>query len=695
MIVKHIPARPAGRDATVERAAHARNLIDYLRLPEKESEEKAYQVAYMLAEKLGDTKGERLFHIGGRGFVSTDIEGQRAEMIAVAQSAKRSPNPIDHWLLSWREGELPTSGQVDGAVALFLEHLGVADQPCIYACHGDTDNRHVHLAINRYDPIARRMVEINDGFTREAAHQAVALIIDRFGWQAEADARYEVVNGRAVLTASAGARIAEGRKGIRPKAAAFENRTGYRSAQRIAQEDAVPLIKAAASWRDLHAALAAVGIAYDATGTNGVMLTVGGERVRASSVDRAITRTRLEKRLGAFEPREAALAIPARDPDGDRFPEAFRADEYRAERERWRRWQETRRAERAADRILPENAIDKARGAARQRAAPPKRPPPDLESWYYHCREGAFAARWRHRRRAALLPALVGIGRAGVDLPGEVDGYRGFPCSDGTRYACGPDEPTAFIDRGDRIEVAATDDKALLAALRLAAIKFDGKVAVRGSAAFRERAFALAQANGLGPIFTDADLAARHASLRPSGGRVQQRATERQPVLPTATTLKSEKLSDNRQDDNSRSPRAGIHKSTRPRPHGLGPVAGLAGLRALSSIGMDRRSRAADGLLPGVPRDHVRGRTADHEVRGAGRHAVAASGASANTPAEDPMPPAGVDVVKPDTAVAPRKRLLDLAREIGPPTRHVVSKGGDAPAPPSPTGGRGRGEQGR
>jgi hypothetical protein len=513
VIVKHIPARPAGRNATVERAAHARNLVDYLRLPEKDSAEKAYQVAYMLAEKLGDTRGERLFHIGGRGFISMDIEGQRAEMIAVAQSAKRSPNPIDHWLLSWREGELPTPAQVDATVALFLEHLGVAGQPCIYACHGDTDNRHVHMAINRYDPVARRMIEINDGFTHEAAHQAVALIVDRFGWAAEADARYEVAGGRPVLTASAQARIAAGRESIRPNAAAFENRTGYRSAQRIAQEDAVPLIKAAASWRELHDTLAAIGIGYDVTGTNGVTLTVGGERVKASTVDRAITRTRLEKKLGVFEPRDASAAIATRSPVGDRLPEAFRAEEYRAECERWRRWQEGRRAGRAAA-VQPMTAVAKARAGARQLAKPPDRPPPDLESWYYARREGVFAERWRRRQRVAAFPALTGLARAGVDLPERIDGYRAFPCSDGTRYARGPNEPTAFVDRGDRIEVVAKEDVALLAALRLAMIRFDGKVSVRGDADFRERVFVIAEAHGLGQVLADADFVARREAAR-------------------------------------------------------------------------------------------------------------------------------------------------------------------------------------
>ncbi len=515
MIVKHIPARPAGRNATVERARHARNLVDYLRQPEKQSAEKDYQVAYMLSEKLGDTKGERLFHIGARNFVSTDIDGQRAEMIAVAQAASRSPNPIDHWLLSWREGELPTPAEIDETVAMFVGHLGVGGQPCIYACHGDTDNRHVHLALNRYDPLSRRMIEINDGFTREAAHQAVALIVDRFGWQAEADARYAVVDGRPVLAAGAAARQEEGRKPIGAKAAAFENRTGYRSAQRVVQEEAVPRIKAAQSWHDLHAALAEVGIRYDLVGTNGVTLTVGNERVKASSVDRAITRTQVEKRLGAFEPRGAAINDVPRDPNGDRLAEAFRADEYRAECERWRRYQQGRREQRAAVAGVNRDEIEKANPSARESQSRPMRPPPDLESWYYARREGAFAVRWRHRLQVTELPALNGIARSRTDLPGEIDGYHGYPCSDGVRYARGPEEPTAFLDRGTKIGIVIQDDEAMLAALRLAALKFDGKVSVNGDEQFRERTFRIAQRSGLGHVLTDTDLAARWQAVLP------------------------------------------------------------------------------------------------------------------------------------------------------------------------------------
>jgi len=530
VIVKHIPARPAGRNATIERARHARNLVDYLRQPEKQSAEKDYQVTYMLREGLGDTKGERLFHIGARNFVSTDITGQRAEMIAIAQMASRSPNPIDHWLLSWREGELPTLAEIDETVAMFVEHLGVGNQPCIYACHGDTDNRHVHLALNRYDPLSERMIEINDGFTREAAHQAIALIVDRFGWQAEADARYDVVNSKLVMAADAAARQKAGCKPLCPKATSFENRTGYRSAQRIVQEDAVPRIKAARSWNDLHATLAEVGIRYDIVGTNGVTLTVGDERVKASGIDRAITRTQVEKRLGPFEPRGEEIHEVSRNPHSDRLADAFRADEYRAECERWRQQQQIRREQRSFPAGLAREEGEQAQPAAGEIQPPLTRPPPNLESFYYVRREGVFAKRWRHRFDVEDLPHFSGVAQGKSGLPTEIDGYHGYPCSDGTRYARGPDEPTAFLDRGPNIAVVIQDDEAMLAALRLAALKFDGKVSVNCDKQFRGRTFEIAQRHGLGHVLADADLAAEWRAL-------QSKATSQGPTQSTIVPI--------------------------------------------------------------------------------------------------------------------------------------------------------------
>jgi hypothetical protein len=37
-------------------------------------------------------------------------------MIALAEEATRSKDPVDHWLLSWKEGEQPTHAQCREAV---------------------------------------------------------------------------------------------------------------------------------------------------------------------------------------------------------------------------------------------------------------------------------------------------------------------------------------------------------------------------------------------------------------------------------------------------------------------------------------------------------------------------------------------------------------------------------------------------
>ena len=684
MIVKKVPARPAGRNATVERAAHARRLVDYLRLPEKASAEKAYMVAYMLEEKLGDTTGERLFHIGGRGFVSTTVEGQRAEMMAVAQSAKRSPSPVDHWLLSWSEGELPTPGEVDEVVAIFTEHLGVADQPCIYACHGDTDNRHVHLALNRYDPITRRMIEINDGFNREAAHQAVALIVDRFGWKAERDARYEVVDGRPVLTASAQARIAAGREAILPKAAAFENRTGYRSAQRIAQEQAVPLIMAARSWAALHAGLAAIGITYDVVGTNGVTIAVGGERVKASSVDRAVTRTRLEKRLGAFQPPIAGVQVQPRIPEHDRLADAFRADEYRAEQERWRAWQERKRAARTTPSST--SVTEPAGAAARERQKPISRPPPNLESWYYAHGEGTFVRRWRNRHNPEALPALVGIESIDGAIPEEIDGYRGYACADGVRYARGPEAPMAFIDRGRQIDVVSDQDEALLAALRLAAAKFDGRITIRGSAEFCERAFVIAEANGLAQTVTNPDYAERKAALlraeiaKHAGDVRDDHVGQPAPAdAQTKTTIPQLKvsLSDRPATAGTAPYRGRIPQSARRRASGFRPSPGLASLQGLQKLGLDDRSGRAEGVLPVLPRDGVWGREPVHlEMRGSERGDEVTPTSTASGGGDENSARAYKSTTSPHAEPAKRGGgLAALAAGLPPPTCPTVAKG--------------------
>lgn len=429
MIVKKIPARRDSRHGGSRRAKHVRNLVDYMRSPDKDDDLKEYLVAYMASAGL-DHGPERLLHIGARNFVCDGLDEQRAEMMAVAQAAVRSANPVDHWLLSWREGEFPSVRQVDEAVEMFVDELGLAQHQCIYALHGDTHNRHVHIALNRYNQETGKVQTINKGFFLEAAHKAVARIVDRFGWQPEAEARYVMAFGQPILSAPARKKMENGRRPLLLGAAAYEVRTGYRSAQRIAQEEALPILSQASTWADVHAALAARGITYEKKGSNGAVISVGDDNVNASNVSRNITITRLQKRLGEYEPRDPAILVVERDGGTDRFPDAFRADEYRKEVTRWQK------------------ASPEQRKSLRLR-----RPPSDLETWLHLANEHAAAEGWRHRKFSLdEMDAIVADYPLRGDIQQEVEGFRPHRCASGIRYAR-ENSGSAFVECENRIVI--------------------------------------------------------------------------------------------------------------------------------------------------------------------------------------------------------------------------------------------------
>jgi hypothetical protein len=95
-------------------------------------------------------------------------------------------------------------------------------------------------------------------------------------------------------------------------AARAEIYRGEESAARWVIEVVGPIATKASSWADLHAALDEHRIIYEARGS-GAVIVVDGITVKASTC-RAASRTRLEKRLGAFQPRSEGVGHqPSRD----------------------------------------------------------------------------------------------------------------------------------------------------------------------------------------------------------------------------------------------------------------------------------------------------------------------------------------------------------------------------------------------
>ena len=264
-----------------------------------------------LVNYITNGENEKVFYANGIGFSSNNPNVQREEMVSLAAEAPRSWSPVYHYILSFQEGEKPTKQQVDEAVIILMKHMGLKDHQAIYALHQDTDNYHIHIAVNRIHPETCKSVEINKGFDVKAGHQAIALIEHKQGWKSEKNARYTVLdNGKLVERAQAQNRQRQPSQKQRD----MENRTGEKSAQRIAIENAATIINQAQSWEELHREMALKGMRYEKTGS-GATIFVGDIGVKASSVDRKASFSKLQKRLGEFQSAPRQVKVIERSPE--------------------------------------------------------------------------------------------------------------------------------------------------------------------------------------------------------------------------------------------------------------------------------------------------------------------------------------------------------------------------------------------
>lgn len=453
MIVKKV--KNPRKSAT--KAARVRGLADYIAAPERAGSD------------------EKCIHAGARGFLSSDLESQKAEMLALAQEAVRSKDTINHYVISWREGEQPTPKQVEGAIDIFLHELGLKDHQAIYGLHADTDNLHLHLAVNRVHPETLKVIKPNKGFDIEAAHRAIARIEHAQGWQREQHGRYQVTEKGRELELD---RVPRDPDRLRQPASPkrdMEQRTGEKSAERIAIEEGAPVIRRATSWQQMHRELAERGMRYEKTGS-GAILRVGEIRIKASSADREASLARLQRRLGPYE------AAPERQPVAERAPEpvqrdvpgwatyiagrkAHQADKSAARSiatlDRSRRqeserrqlagqhelrrtqllqggWQGRGELREALQSILAaEQAAEKAelagrhlseRGQQREQARQRFGAYPDLEQWQRQRGRPELAERWRYRERARARASepqqLKGRGDD-VAAPRDIRGFVG------------------------------------------------------------------------------------------------------------------------------------------------------------------------------------------------------------------------------------------------------------------------------
>ena len=542
MIVKKVPS-----SKVKNKSASIRDLTDYIREPHNQNPD------------------EKVLYANGRAFLCDDHAAQREEMVALAAESVRSKNPVNHYVISWREGEQPSPEQVEEAVSIFTEELGLREHQAIYALHKDTDNIHLHIAINRVHPETLKAVKINNGFDIEAAHKAIARIEHAQGWQREQNGRYQVLENGEL-----GREHYDPDKPRQPdqRKRDMENRTGEKSAERVAIENGAAIIKQAQSWEQLHRELAAQGMRYEKTGS-GATVFVGDVGVKASDVDRNASLSKMQKRLGQYQPAPQRQQVAQREPepikpdvpgwkDYINGRKAHYAEKNAAKLEQDKRQEQERKAlqeqqkarrdelmrgnwkgkgevlnairsviaaEQAAEKAALKEKQQKEREQHRQRF----RPYPDLEQWQRMQKSPELAEQWRHR---ASEPQRIEGDRDEPPTPRDIRAYQPEIHGKQVHYTrkedAGAGRGVSFVDKGKSIDIHDWRDRdTTLAALQLSAQKW-GSFTVTGNDEYKAMCAKLAAEHGF--KITNPEL---QESIQQERQRIQQ---ER------AQAMKSEQL---------------------------------------------------------------------------------------------------------------------------------------------------------
>ena len=185
-----------------------------------------------------------------------------------------------HLVLSFPEGERLSNAQLNEIEERFCEALGFHEHQRISVVHDDTDNLHIHIAINKIHP---RKLTIHNPYYD---YKKVATLCE----QIEQEYGLTQVNHET--------RIDKTERIIQD----IESKAGVESLLGWIRRECLDDIKRADNWQDLHQILQNHGLEIKERGNGLVFASSSGVAVKASSVDRSLSKPNLIKRLGAFEP---------------------------------------------------------------------------------------------------------------------------------------------------------------------------------------------------------------------------------------------------------------------------------------------------------------------------------------------------------------------------------------------------------
>lgn len=185
-----------------------------------------------------------------------------------------------HMLISFAPGEYPSEEVLKTIEDRIVASIGFKEHQRISVVHHDTDNLHVHIAINKIHPESFNLIEPYKAY-KTLANVATELELE-FGLQIT---NHQPCKGRSENLADD-----------------MEQHAGIESLMNWMKRHCSAQIDTATSWEEVHSILAQNSLQIRIRANGFVFCDDKGLMVKASSVSRSFSKKNLESRLGEFMP---------------------------------------------------------------------------------------------------------------------------------------------------------------------------------------------------------------------------------------------------------------------------------------------------------------------------------------------------------------------------------------------------------
>ena len=253
MIAKHVPMRSAGKS---DFAGLARYITD------KQSKEHRLGNVYM-TNCDAETVRDAITEILATQQINTRAKGDKTY----------------HLIVSFRAGEQPSDAILKAVEERISAGLGYGEHQRITAVHNDTDNLHLHIAINKIHP--RKNTIHEPYYSHRTLSDLCSTLEQEFGLERD---------NHMPRQCAAAARAND-----------MECHAGIESLVGWIKRECLDAIRGAQSWAELHQQMRDNGLELALRGNGLLIKASDGTMVKASTVSRDLSKPALEKRLGSFQ----------------------------------------------------------------------------------------------------------------------------------------------------------------------------------------------------------------------------------------------------------------------------------------------------------------------------------------------------------------------------------------------------------